>query len=124
MVRENWKSLNGLWEYAVTDKLAAEPERYEGEILVPFAIESALSGWDAVTGQDAIWYKTAFTVPKGWNRVKLNFEAVDWKAEVFVGACRSGHTPAAIRIFRSTSHPMSRREREYPGLEGDGCHGQ
>ncbi|NLN98764.1 MAG: beta-galactosidase [Bacteroidales bacterium] len=94
MVRENWKSLNGLWEYAVTDKLAAEPERYEGEILVPFAIESALSGVGrAVTGQDAIWYKTAFTVPKGWNRVKLNFEAVDWKAEVFVGGVQVGtHT--------------------------------
>ena len=43
-VREQWTCLNGLWEYAVTDRNAARPEVWEGEILVPFGIESALSG--------------------------------------------------------------------------------
>ena len=42
--RENWQSLNGLWEYAVLDKSRREPEEYQGKILVPFCVESSLSG--------------------------------------------------------------------------------
>ena len=41
MERGEWKNLNGLWNYAITEKGAA-PSAYEGQILVPFAIESSL----------------------------------------------------------------------------------
>lgn len=85
LVRSGWKSLNGLWEYAITDRLASLPAKFDGQILVPFAVESSLSGVGRkVTADDALWYRTSFLVPKGWNRIRLNFEAVDWKTEVYV----------------------------------------
>ncbi|MBR5808369.1 MAG: beta-galactosidase, partial [Alistipes sp.] len=64
LVRGEWQNLNGLWNYAVTDIKAAEPTAYQGEILVPFAIESALSGvgkW--ITEKHLLWYEREFTVP-------------------------------------------------------------
>ncbi|RZL05004.1 MAG: hypothetical protein EOO89_27305 [Pedobacter sp.] len=60
----NWKNLNGLWNYALTPKNAAEPKAYSGKILVPFAIESSLSGVGKTVGKDSLlWYKTSFTIP-------------------------------------------------------------
>src|ERR687892_639704 len=44
MVRKEWLNLNGLWDYAITAKGAAKPEKWDGQILVPFCAESALSG--------------------------------------------------------------------------------
>ena len=56
MMRDRWANLNGLWEYAITTHDAA-PEKMDGHILVPFAVESALSGVGrAVTENDALWY--------------------------------------------------------------------
>lgn len=51
MERGEWKNLNGLWNYAITEKGAA-PSAYEGQILVPFAIESSLSGVGKKVGPD------------------------------------------------------------------------
>ena len=42
--RADWVNLNGLWDYAITDLTAAQPTAFDGQILVPFAVESALSG--------------------------------------------------------------------------------
>ena len=44
MVRANWTNLNGLWQYAVTKDAPRCPAKWAGEILVPFVIESSLSG--------------------------------------------------------------------------------
>ena len=106
LIRGEWQNLNGLWNYAITDVNAAEPSAYQGEILVPFAIESALSGvgkW--VTEKQLLWYEREFTVPAKWmsQRVMLNFGAVDWAADVyvngvFVGGHTGGYTPFSLDI--------------------------
>ena len=105
MIRDNWVNLNGLWEYAVTPS-DAEPQQMDGHILVPFAIESALSGVGrTVTENDILWYEREFTIPGDWKgqRIMLNFGAVDWKAEVYVdgayaGEHTGGYTPFSFDI--------------------------
>ncbi len=93
MVRKDWQNLNGLWSYAVTDKAASQPAKWDGEILVPFPIESALSGvMKRVYETNRLWYRRTFTIPRGWKdkRVLLNFGAVDWEAKVFVNGKEVG----------------------------------
>lgn len=87
MVRNNWQNLNGLWKYAVTDWDAPLPAVFDGEILVPFPIESALSGVrQAFYPMQRLWYKRTITKPdtKNDQRVLLHFGAVDWKATVYL----------------------------------------
>lgn len=96
MVRSDWKSLNGLWDYAITEAEQDAWDSADGQILVPFAVESALSGVGrTVTDSTALWYKTTFTVPSAWSgkHLKLNFDAVDWKADVYLNGSHIGtHT--------------------------------
>ena len=83
MVRQNWSNLNGLWDYAITD-VNAERFTAEGKILVPFAVESSLSGVGRrITKENTLWYERDFTVPSSWKgqNIILHFGAVDWKAE-------------------------------------------
>lgn len=90
---DNWKNLNGLWSYALTPKDSAEPKAYAGKILVPFAIESSLSGVGKTVGKDSLlWYKTSFTIPSNLknNNILLHFGAVDWKSEVYVNGKKVG----------------------------------
>ena len=91
--RDNWKNLNGLWQYAITSKNAEQPIRYNGKILVPFAIESALSGVAKIVGKDSLlWYKNTVEVSSQMRKAKvlLHFGAVDWRAEVFVNGKKAG----------------------------------
>lgn len=105
MVRGEWMNLNGLWEYAITPA-EAEPDKMDGNILVPFAVESALSGVGRAVGEnEALWYEREFIVPEEWagQRVQLNFGAVDWKAEVyvdgaFVGEHTGGYAPFSFDV--------------------------
>ena len=102
--RTEWRNLNGLWQYALTEKGLPEPASWDGEILVPFAIESALSGVGRVpTDNQELWYRREFTVPRSWRsrRVMINFGAVDWRAEVYVngalaGVHEGGYTPFSV----------------------------
>jgi len=106
LAREQWTNLNGLWNYAIAPKTrAAAPETWAGEILVPFAIESALSGVKKrITADDAIWYKRTFTVKPAENRrTVLNFEAVDYECTVWVnrkevGSHKGGNLPFSFDI--------------------------
>lgn len=106
MVRSEWSGLNGMWDYAITSESEVCPEEYDGQILVPFAVESALSGVGRkVSDTDVLWYMREFTVPRKWagKRILLNFGAVDWKAEVFVdgqlvGEHTGGYAPFSFDI--------------------------
>lgn len=106
MVRGNWKNLNGLWNYAITPIQGNIPNNFDGKILVPFAIEAALSGVGRTVGKDSLlWYQTAITLPTAFNnkKVLLHFGAVDWKTEIFlngkkVGDHKGGYTPFSFDI--------------------------
>ncbi|MCR4565416.1 MAG: hypothetical protein K5651_04920 [Bacteroidales bacterium] len=95
MVRPLWQSLNGRWDYAILPDGAAYSAP-EGKIVVPFAVESSLSGVGRTPGASkTLWYERSFSVPAAWKgkRVLLHFGAVDWEAEVFVNGQRvGGHT--------------------------------
>lgn len=68
MVRATWQNLNGLWDYAITQENATD-FKSEGQILVPFAVESSLSGVGKLVGKEkALWYERTFTVPKDMER--------------------------------------------------------
>jgi len=93
MVRNDWKNLNGLWEYAITASGNAKPSAFDGKVLVPFAIESALSGVGKNVGPDnTLWYRTRFTIPSNFRKknILLHFGAVDWKSEVYVNGTLAG----------------------------------
>ena len=106
MVRSQWVNLNGLWDYAIKPVGAMEPKTMDGKILVPFAVESSLSGVQkGLTEKDELWYRRTFSVPAAWkgSNVLLNFGAVDWKADVFVndilaGSHTGGFTPFSLDI--------------------------
>jgi beta-galactosidase/beta-glucuronidase len=107
MVRANWKNLNGLWDYAIQPQSEQTmPTAFQGKILVPFAIESALSGVGKSVGKDnVLWYKTEVVVPKQMRKqnVLLHFGGVDWQAEVFVngqqvGRHEGGYDPFSLNI--------------------------
>jgi hypothetical protein len=92
-VRENWKNLNGLWNFAIRPKDERKPRNFDGQILVPFPVESALSGVAKAVGETKrLWYQRIFSVPEDWRnkQVKLNFGAVDWKTQVWVNGKKIG----------------------------------
>lgn len=109
MVRNEWTNLNGLWDYTILPKdQQAIPAAMQGKILVPFAVESALSGVGKTVGKDSIlWYKKTVTIPAGKNKnVLLHFGAVDWQCTVFVngnevGSHKGGYDPFTIDITRA-----------------------
>ena len=106
MVRPDWHNLNGLWEYAVTPRDAEPPDHWDGTILVPFCIESNLSGVGRRVGPgERLWYRRTFTArpsPED-RRWLLHFGAVDWEAVVrvngtLVGEHRGGYDPFTFDV--------------------------
>ncbi|WP_416418301.1 glycoside hydrolase family 2 protein [Paenarthrobacter aromaticivorans] len=105
LVRENWINLNGIWGFEIDagdsglERGLAKRE-LTGEILVPFAPESVLSGIEHVDFMEAVWYRRTVTIPQEWagHNVLLHFGAVDHDATVWVNGIevarhRGGFTP-------------------------------
>ncbi len=113
LVREKWQNLNGLWSYAVVDKGAANtskaPAKWDGEILVPYCIESALSGvGKRVSSKQELWYRREVEIPADWKgqNVLLHFGAVDFESTVIVngtevGFHRGGNNPFSYDITKA-----------------------
>ena len=100
LVRRDWLNLNGIWEYQSGNEGDSVPvgRTLSSEILVPYPVESALSG--VMEHHDRLWYRRSFTVPSPWRgkQVVLNFGAVDFESEVYingksVGVHRGGYLP-------------------------------
>ncbi|HEV7928283.1 MAG TPA: glycoside hydrolase family 2 TIM barrel-domain containing protein, partial [Verrucomicrobiae bacterium] len=92
MVRAEWSNLNGLWDYAITED-ATVPSKWDGRILVPFPVESALSGvMRELKPTERIWYRRKFAVPPTWAgmRVLMHFDAVNWEAGVLLNGRKIG----------------------------------
>ncbi|MBD1260563.1 beta-galactosidase [Maribacter polysiphoniae] len=106
MERAQWKNLNGLWDYAIRPYGDMHPTKYDGKILVPFAVESSLSGvMKEVGDENELWYRTSFTVPEDWSgkNTLLHFGAVDWRTDIWVndvkvGSHSGGYTPFSFDI--------------------------
>jgi len=102
MERAEWQNLNGLWNYAILPIGKQTPSKFDGKILVPFAIESSLSGVQKKVGREnELWYQREFTVPSKWknNRILLHFGAVDWKADIWVNDIKVGHHTGGYTPF-------------------------
>jgi beta-galactosidase/beta-glucuronidase len=103
LVRDSaWVSLNGRWSYAFGDRM--RPERWDGEIVVPFSPEAPLSGVGRQLQPDEwLWYRrTGIEAPRG-ERVLLHFGAVDqscsvWVNGVEVGSHVGGYLPFSFDI--------------------------
>src|SRR5690606_19853103 len=107
MTRPRWANLNGAWEYAILPRDAAAPQTFEGQIQVPYAVESLLSGVQRpLLPNEKLWYRRRFADPRrGWGggRVLLHFGAVDYKCEAWLngmplGGHRGGYLPFTFDI--------------------------
>ncbi|MGW2716732.1 PA14 domain-containing protein [Streptomyces sp. NPDC001492] len=93
LTRPAWRSLNGRWQFAAAAAGEKPPvgRTLAERILVPYPVESRLSGLER--HEDRMWYRRTFTVPAGWKigsgkRLRLNFGAVDWRAEAYVNGTK------------------------------------
>jgi len=93
LTRSAWRNLNGSWQFAAATAGEQPPvgKDLAERILVPYPVESQLSGLER--HEDRMWYRRTFTVPADWSigsgkRLRLNFGAVDWRAEVYVNGTK------------------------------------
>ncbi|MFW5761719.1 MAG: glycoside hydrolase family 2 protein [Cyclobacteriaceae bacterium] len=105
MVRQNWQNLNGLWDFKISSYHTGRGD-YDKKILVPYPVESALSGIKEIVGADnRVWYKRKFSIEDLADQEKLllHFGAVDWEMQLFlngkyVGMHQGGYTPFTFDI--------------------------
>ena len=112
MVRADWQTLNGSWEFEFDDADKGQAERWHAgsrkfskKILVPYCLQSKLSGIADPAFHDVVWYRRSFQVPETWRskRVLLHFGAVDYEAKVwvngdFAGSHRGGHVSFSMDV--------------------------
>lgn len=102
LIREGWENLNGQWDYAITPINKGIPGSWNGKIVVPFPVESYLSGVQKTVGKDSLlWYKRTFSVNKELvgKKVLLHFGAVDWRTEVYINKKKVGTHEGGFTAF-------------------------
>ena len=114
--RDDWTCLNGTWEYAIGGATLAEPPpEWDGEILVPFCLESKLGGVRRLLAPDeALWYRRTFEAqPTDEERTLLHFEAVDHRCQVFVnGTAVGSHVGGNVPFAIDVTHALREGENE------------
>ncbi len=114
--RKSWMCLNGKYDYAITGENTAKPESFDGEILVPFSIESELSGVNkALKPDERLWYRRKFTLTEDFKgkRTLLHFDAVDWQCNVFVNGTEvGGHTGGYNPFYFDITDALTDGENE------------
>ncbi len=106
LVRNEWQNLNGRYEYAITGLTEKIPDKFDGEIIVPFAPECYLSGvCKTIEPDNYLWYRKKFVLKDSFagKNVMLNFGAVDWKCKVYINSelaaeHTGGYTPFSVDI--------------------------
>ncbi|MGV3485590.1 MAG: glycoside hydrolase family 2 protein, partial [Planctomycetaceae bacterium] len=106
MTRKEWRNLNGHWDYAISPReQSAVPTQWAGKILVPFCLESKLSGVQRLLNpEETLWYHVTFDAqPKADRRTLLNFEAVDYRCDIYVndkkvGGHTGGNVPFSVDV--------------------------
>ncbi len=106
LVRKDWLSLNGPWDYAIRDQKVKTIEEYNGKIIVPYCLESQLSGVQRkLLPSERLWYHKTFSIPASWNaqEIILHFGAVDWRCSVIlngqtIGSHQGGYLPFSFKI--------------------------
>ena len=102
MVRNDWLSLNGLWQFQAGSAQDAVPVGKEltDTILVPFPMESAISGVKAYHPNS--WYRRTFSVPPAWKgkNIILHLDAVSWESEVFING-------KSVNVHKGSYDPIS-----------------
>lgn len=129
MVRENWMNLNGIWQFqpstSATEAMPTTP--LSRKILVPFPVESAISG--VMESHQRMWYRRTFTIPSMWagQTILLHFGAVDYECEVFingqsVGTHKGGYDPFSFDItrFLTEAGPQEITVRVYDPTDNGG----
>jgi Concanavalin A-like lectin/glucanases superfamily/Glycosyl hydrolases family 2, sugar binding domain/Glycosyl hydrolases family 2/Glycosyl hydrolases family 2, TIM barrel domain len=105
MVRTDWMNLNGIWQFqaGATNDPVPTNQTLSGQILVPYPMESAISG--VMEYHEFSWYRRLFSVPPAWNgrRIILHLDAVNWQSQVYingqsVGSHAGGYDPASYDI--------------------------
>ncbi len=117
LVRKEWTSLNGPWSYAIRPRADDAPKQYDGQILVPYPVESILSGVrKQLLPEQRLWYKRTFTAPDltGGKRLLLHFQAVDFEATVFVNNTMLGQHKGGYDAFS-----LDITENVKPGAENE-----
>ena len=100
--RKQWLNLNGIWSYSITDINSQKPDNFDGEILVPFSIESSLSRvMKSLNEKQILWYYKEFEIPDNWKdkNIIIHFNAVDWICELYINDNKIGEHSGGYSEF-------------------------
>lgn len=127
LMRDSFMSLNGFWDYCITESTDI-PTAFDGQILVPFSPESALSGVSrTLSSTQTLWYKKELTLSRDYQkgRTLLHFGAVDQEATVYLNGVerfkhKGGFTPFTVELTDFASEPLTILIRVTDGTETSG----